>query len=50
MDNSLSFKHLSKPSSLNFNSILRQYILDLMASFLEFKFVNPKFCQKQIAK
>ena len=48
--NTFSLEQISKTANVDFNLILRQNKLDLMARFMEKKFVNPKLRQDQIAK
>ena len=49
MKNTISLEQISKTGNLESNLILRQYKLELMARFMEIKFVNPKLRQDQIA-
>ena len=42
MTNTFSSEQLSKAGNLDSNLTLRQYKLDLMAGFMEIKYVNPK--------
>ena len=50
MNNTLSFKKISKTGSLDSDLILQQYKFDLMARFMEIKSMNPKLTQKEIVK
>ena len=45
-----SLEQISKTGILDAKLILRQYKQDLMARFMENKFINPKIKQKQTAK
>ena len=50
MNNTFSLEQISKTGNFDSNLILRQYKLDLMASFLKMKCVKPKLKQNQITK
>ena len=49
MNNSFSLQQIQKTSSLDANSISRQYKLNLMADFMRVKYENPKLKQSEIA-
>ena len=49
MNNTFSSEQISKTGNLVSNLIFRQYELDLMASFLDVKSLNPKMKQDRIA-
>ena len=50
MNNFFSLKQISKTAKLGSNLTLRQYQLDLSASFMGIKSVNLKLGRNQIAK
>ena len=50
MKTTISLEQIPKTGGLNSNSILRQYILDLMATFMKNNFIYTKQTQKQTAK
>ena len=50
MNNTFCLEQISKTGNLDSNLILRHYKLDLMARFMEIKFLNPKLRQDQVAK
>ena len=50
MNNTFSLEQRFKTGNLNSNLIPRQYKLDLVASFIEIKSVNPKLRQNQIER
>ena len=50
MNNTFSLEQLSKTGSLDSDSIMRHYKLDLMAKFMEIKSLNPKLGHDQMAK
>ena len=49
MNNSFSLQPIQKTSNLDANLISRQYILSLMADFMQIKYQNPKMKQSEIA-
>ena len=50
MNNTFSSQQISQTGGLDSNLILQQYKVDLMARFMEMKFLNPRLRQDQVAK
>ena len=49
MNNNFSLQQISRTSTLDANSLSRQFKLNLMAVFMRIKYENPKLKQSQIA-
>ena len=50
MNNTFPLEQVSRTRNLDANTIFRQHKLDLMARFMEIKYIKPKMKQKEIAK
>ena len=50
MNNIFSLEQISRTGNLDANLIIHQHKLDLMARFMETKFINPKTKQRKYQK